>query len=233
MRIANILVDDIQAHKMYYNEEIVWRRQPYKVEVEALIATTQQMYIITDIILNNIDGMEFEIIGKVGPGGATTLFGVRNEVDPDSINMTNQFDILASSDGRYKFRIKANSNKREQVILTNIVNSPTDFKINYVNGVKEIIVDNQYIPPQLTEKAYPWKPFNIASPLALFGNNSNDVVVDNMAQPRQINYFKLALQGELVAEYIPVLDYDDVPCFYDKVKDTLVYSSGSDTFQYI
>lgn len=38
--------------------------------------------------------------------------------------------------------------------------------------------------------------------------------------------------GDLVRDYIPVLDWDDVPCMYDKVGRKLYYNAGTGTFTY-
>ena len=43
---------------------------------------------------------------------------------------------------------------------------------------------------------------------------------------------KLYDNGTLVRDYIPVLDWDDVPCLYDKVKRKLTYNAGTGTFTY-
>ena len=38
--------------------------------------------------------------------------------------------------------------------------------------------------------------------------------------------------GTLIRDYIPVLDWDDVPCLYDKVKRKLYYNAGTGSFAY-
>lgn len=38
--------------------------------------------------------------------------------------------------------------------------------------------------------------------------------------------------GTLVRDYIPVLDFDDVPCLYDKVKRERIYNAGTGVFAY-
>lgn len=43
---------------------------------------------------------------------------------------------------------------------------------------------------------------------------------------------KIYDNGVLVRDYIPVLDWNDVPCMYDKVTDELFYNQGTDEFLY-
>lgn len=38
--------------------------------------------------------------------------------------------------------------------------------------------------------------------------------------------------GTLVRDYIPVLDWDDTPCLYDKVKRKMYYNAGTGSFTY-
>lgn len=38
--------------------------------------------------------------------------------------------------------------------------------------------------------------------------------------------------GVLIRDYIPVLDWDDRPCMYDKVNDELFYNAGTGEFSY-
>lgn len=44
--------------------------------------------------------------------------------------------------------------------------------------------------------------------------------------------FKIYENDELVHNYIPVLDENNVPCLYDKVSNTYFYNQGSGTFLY-
>lgn len=48
----------------------------------------------------------------------------------------------------------------------------------------------------------------------------------------KIYYAKIWNKGELVREFIPVLDLDGVPCMYDKVSGEFFYNNGTGTFLY-
>lgn len=43
---------------------------------------------------------------------------------------------------------------------------------------------------------------------------------------------KLTEGNEIVADFIPVIDLDGVPCFYDKVSGEFKYNAGSGSFSY-
>jgi hypothetical protein len=44
--------------------------------------------------------------------------------------------------------------------------------------------------------------------------------------------FKIWDNGVLVRDFIPVLDFDNRPCMYDKVNDELYYNQGAEEFSY-
>jgi hypothetical protein len=48
----------------------------------------------------------------------------------------------------------------------------------------------------------------------------------------RLESFQIYDNGALVRDYIPVLDWENVPCLYDKVTRKLYYNAGSGTFTY-
>lgn len=48
----------------------------------------------------------------------------------------------------------------------------------------------------------------------------------------RLYYCKIYDNGTLIRDYIPVLDWDGVPCLYDKVKRKLYYNAGTGSFAY-
>ncbi len=45
-------------------------------------------------------------------------------------------------------------------------------------------------------------------------------------------YLQIIQNGKMVRDFIPVLDWNDRPCMYDKVTDELFYNSGTGEFKY-
>lgn len=71
--------------------------------------------------------------------------------------------------------------------------------------------------------------FDATVPLVLFGNNTNGTITYG-----KISFYSCKIWDNdvLVRDYIPVLDWEDVPCLYDKVNRKLYYNAGSGTFTY-
>ena len=48
----------------------------------------------------------------------------------------------------------------------------------------------------------------------------------------RMNSFKMWENGNIVRDFIPVLDFDDVPCMYDKISGQFFYNQGTGEFLY-
>lgn len=46
----------------------------------------------------------------------------------------------------------------------------------------------------------------------------------------KIYFFRMYKSGTLIRDFIPVLDYNNVPCMYDKVSGTFFYNAGTGNF---
>jgi len=54
---------------------------------------------------------------------------------------------------------------------------------------------------------------------------------NNTSYPNIVYYLKMwDTNGNLIREFIPVLDWNDRPCMYDKVSDNLFYNQGTGEF---
>ena len=67
----------------------------------------------------------------------------------------------------------------------------------------------------------------------LFGRHSA-YYVDKVNRPAnaKVYYCKIWKGGSLVRDFIPVLDWNYVPCMYDRVTEQLFYNAGTGTFSY-
>ena len=162
-----IMLGTTEIEKVYAGRDIVFARKPYKQEVEGLVANSPDAYLLTDIILNDISDMEFEITGKCEPN-ATMLFGVRNALNSDKPTM--MFGMLgASSTSSYSFRIQASATWMENSNLGQLDNEIHKFIIKS-NDVKELIRDGEKYPriPNGTYGFANWNNFSVNVPLCLF-----------------------------------------------------------------
>ena len=64
----------------------------------------------------------------------------------------------------------------------------------------------------------------------LFGVNHNNTF--NQYEGSRIYSCSIEVDGVLVRDFIPVLDWNNVPCMYDKVSEELFYNKGTGTFKY-
>lgn len=71
-------------------------------------------------------------------------------------------------------------------------------------------------------------------PICLFGrcNSASGVTETSNAVVGKIYYSKIWQNGVLVRDMIPVLDWNYVPCMYDKVSGELFYNQGTGNFSY-
>lgn len=72
--------------------------------------------------------------------------------------------------------------------------------------------------------------FTAPVPLTLFALNTNGSVSSYTSY--KIHCCKIWDGGVLVRDFIPVLDWNDRPCMYDKVTDELFYNQGTGEFLY-
>lgn len=74
--------------------------------------------------------------------------------------------------------------------------------------------------------------FTAPYPLVIFAvrNGSNE---PSFYSSMKLYYCKIYQGTELVRDFIPVIDTQDVPCLYDKISKQYFYNSGEGTFQYI
>ena len=68
--------------------------------------------------------------------------------------------------------------------------------------------------------------FTAQSTLVFFGHNGG------ASAGGKAYFYQIYDNGTLVRDYIPVLDWSDVPCFYEKVSTTLYYNAGTGSFTY-
>lgn len=207
-------------------ERIVWKKDAgfvsaYDREVEYLLARDTDTYIITDIKLKDLTRYDIEIKCWCGIG-STMPFGVR-DVAASSGNI-NQFSMIHSASGQYQIRVMSGA-------VGSVTSNNTDPHVfRWVGSERLMYIDgNRFSMSPVSLSAT--QSLDSKYGLALFGCNSGGFV-DNMGKARCIYYFKVWYDGELIADYIPVIDNHSVPCFYNNVTEKLVRCSGTGKFSY-
>lgn len=208
----------VSIKEVRYGNQLVWKKgsgftTPYDREVEYLIAKDTNTYIVTDIKFQDLTKYAFEIKGWCGLG-ATMLFGCRDNAGTGN---TNQVAMLHGANGNYQFRIMDGTSAFS--VTANDTNSHTF----YWTG-NSFIVDGKTYGLSSTSKNKAVQ-INTAETLALFGCNSGGFV-DNAGKDRCIYYFKVWYEDELIADYIPVIDNNGIPCMWDNITEKLIKCSG-------
>lgn len=213
--------------EVYYGEQLVWRKgkgfnTPYSREVEYLLAKDTDTYIVTGFKIKDLTKYDFEIKGWCGLG-ATMLFGSRDNATSGN---TNQVAMIHGANGNYQYRIMTGSSSVASITANNT--NPHIFKwvgnekTLYYDDAKYVINDTAKVNASKIDSQYE---------LALFGCNSGGFV-DNTGKDRCIYYFKIWYEDELIADYIPVIDNNGIPCFFDRVTEKLVRCSGNGKFEF-
>lgn len=64
----------------------------------------------------------------------------------------------------------------------------------------------------------------------IFARKASDGGVQS--RPSRFYNFRMERSGEIIRDFIPVLDWNDVPCMYDKVSGEMFYNAGTGEFLY-
>lgn len=217
-KIGKIHNGVVSIGAIYYGQQLVWKKgagftTPYNREVECLLAKDTDTYIVTDIKIKDLTKYKFEIRGWCGLG-ATMLFGVRDMAVTGNA-ATNTFAMLHSANGQYQLRVMTGSTAGSLTINNT---EPKTFIFDGAN--KTFTIEGVNVNLSSTSKAdMPKVDSNYG--LALFGCNSGGFV-DNAGKDRCIYYFKVWYEDELIADYIPVIDNNGIPCMWDKVTEKLI-----------
>lgn len=208
---------------LYYNQgtgEFNYKLKGYYCEVEYLESSGTQ-YIDTGINADSNMGFDITYALTTPNDQTTTRFGVIRQDDSGSTTVYLRHHMTLSS---------SQSNSRIQYMLpvytkelskdTNIHN----LKMDTVNSTFNYDGD---------VSSYNQAAFDCNLNYYLFGRN------DYLSGTFSVTYAKMKMykcqlyaSGELVRDFIPVLDWNMVPCLYDKVTGTKFYNEGTGEFNY-
>lgn len=205
-----IIIPEGEVSIIARGSEILWRKQKYKQEL-AYLESTGTQWIDTGIYPANITYLEMEgqytAINK-----RQTLMGCY-DVSYNTFaatNPTSAYDNFFSqwSTDNYGGSIKADLNKH--VFSFD--------KTSYIFSVD----------------GYPYslqgKRTDVNDTLYMFATHKGSTI-DRQASAK-VYYLKMYNGSELVRDFIPVLDMNNMPCMYDKVTDTFFYNKGTGAFNF-
>lgn len=168
----------------------------------------------------------FEINARVKSGGEPNYPAILGAVEQTStllfryIMMINH--IAVTTPNIYFEYGSGNSNSRTGVSTTNILN-------DYLFEGSNIYVEGPTSTKSMGVGSM--GSFSLNVPLNLFGIRDEDIEPHNkLSMIMQLFNCKLWKNNELVRDFIPVKDPNNVVCLYDKVSKEYFYNEGTGTF---
>ena len=218
--VRNIVIPEGEVFSIASGAEILWRKQKYKRELLYLESTGTQ-HIETDIPLTS--NSRFEIVAEITskPTTGSALFGARGS----SANNNNIGVAIGTGSLAIDFTNSAYSTFRAAYNVEDAVGQKLTFvgdktmRAFYDAGGNLLASNNTVCTDDITTKGF-W----------IF--TQNGVSSSWVKANAKVYSAKDWENTELVCDLIPVLDWDDIPCLYDKVTDELFYNQGTGEFLY-
>ena len=192
---------------------LVGKRLPYKKRVEYLESTGTQ-WIDTGIYVNNTlkTVIAFEIVDITRQGH---IFGGRTV---QSAGAGYGVFLSTSTTGiAFDYNSRLNSN----ILTTNFIRYEIvkDGATNTldINGVRSFTGNNTAAT------------FSLDTTLGIFWMHQKSGTFNSVVKCR-VFHFKIWNSGVLVRDLIPVIDWNDEPCMYDRVSGKCFYNQGTGSF---
>lgn len=199
----NIVIPEGEVSVIARGEDVLWRKQIYKRELLYLESTKTQ-WIDTGVVLTST--MDYEFTGSVSDNTVTGWIAGA----PTWIGIHKKAGTVAIT--------QASTGNTYNAVEVNEV-----FKIGlfgnkaYFNGIETSTLKRNDTHQNYT--------------LFLFAyHHTNDTGSINSAC--RMYSFRIWDGGDLVRDFIPVLDWNDRPCMYDSVTNELFYNLGKQEFLY-
>ena len=213
--VKNIVIPEGEVAVIARGDEVLWQKQTKKYKTElAYLESTGTQWI--DTLVKAGSFMPSVKIKFRSTHYNVGYFGVHN------------------NGSRQLYISKANA---ETVRTLDYGRTTTDITVLSGTEWNEVFVDRQN--KQLTADGntvplngtFYWAEANPTN-LALFGVKKysvGDVICSKVA----VSYCQMFdNELNLIADFIPVLDWDNVPCMYDRVTEQFFYNQGTGTFLY-
>ena len=220
----SIVIPEGEVSIITRGAEILWQKYatPYKTEL-AYLESTGTQYIDTEYVMTG-DNLSFEgqMMWTKQNGAANFFFGYRS-VNSASVagDMRAFFIYGANPVGRLAIRYGKNG---DNSIAT--INQNTKYKLSF-DGAELKIDDLTCVKLSGAYNQAQYKS------MWLFSCNATGYYsADITPFVGRIYSFKMLQGTALIRDFIPVLDWDDRPCMYDKVTDELFYNAGTGEFLY-
>ncbi len=217
-KVQSITIPEGSVAMIARGSEILWQSNRKYKRVLAYLMSTGTQYINTGIIPSRQHATRCDLIGEFSNAASATGFGARNgEANTYLFISTsaNQFRIDYGRSVALRFVSWTPSKKTQanRVVINGVNKTAT---IYYSDGTSE---SHSYSTSNTC---------TITQPILMFAYNNAGTPVK--ATNMKISACKMYNGNTLVRDFIPVLDWDDVACMYDKVSDRFFYNAGTGEF---
>lgn len=218
--VKNVTIPEGVVQSITVGGKTLWQKQkklPYKLEL-AYLESTGTQYIDTGIFPTDSYGYEIELeqisysgeqcpIGCMNPGNrfVGTYFGNRTTATTTTIS---------KGWGSLVVMFTTKSWGANQRIVS---------RCNFRNDRKMVFNGNEV--SDLTDYKISG---TISNSVHLFNRNYSSKAIFK----GRLYYAKISENNTIVHDFIPVLDWNDCPCMYDKVSGELLYNQGTGEFLY-
>lgn len=218
--VRSIVIPEGEVSVITRGGEILWQKEtkPYKTELEYLESTGTQ-WIDTGVeIASFVPSIKIKFKSAVYSTAAYSGYYV------GAMNGGSRGIGIKKSAADTVYVRDYNNN-----VSTAEVNSAEEWNEVFVNRVDGTLTADGTTVKLTSFDWYRANPVNFA----IFGTRSSkdgsirSIVKMSVAR---CQFFDTSMN--LIRDFIPVLDWDDVPCMYDKVTDTLFYNQGTGEFLY-
>lgn len=217
--IKSLYIPKGEVVKIMRGSELLWEKMTKKYQKElAYIESTGTQWINTEHVPNNRTSVEMVVSGITAnsftTSSGTWFVGARTGY----LNKAYGFYYNPQQQQfYYAFGNVMPSNKYDSSALYNVQKTiKLDSSGLYVDGTKVVSQSAQN--------------FTAPVPLSLFGLNNNGGTISLTSF--KLYSFKIWQDGDLVRDFIPVLDMDNVACLYDKISEQKFYNLGTGAFKY-
>lgn len=230
-RLSSLKFEDKDIEKVYFEDKIVYRKNnKIYTPVTAIVASTTDQWVDTGLGKDWwTDKIEFETKAMFSEHSAAVL-GQR------AAEKILHYDLILSQDLTLQLRNRNDSGKNT-IITSNKLNYNEPIIVSY-HSDSELFVNNIKATPSSDWISINNRIFMLQDSFHLFRINQfmgqtagSGGFNDNGT--RTIYYIKMWYDGKLKMNYIPVLDENGVPCFFDKVSQNFFYSAGPQPLEYI
>lgn len=212
--VKSIFIPEGEVVVIACGEEVLWQKRKYKTEL-AYIESTGTQYIDTGLRLNQNSKLELEM-SHFDASIQRMVFGSRSSATK------NNFSVVFGPVGGIMSIVTDFDDYRNNR-LAYAISGGELFKISIS---KEKLKIND-----LEQAVSTYQAFTTPGTAYLFNGNGT-YPAGYLPAVMRLYYCKVYNSNKLARDFIPVLDWDDVPCMYDRVTDTLFYNQGTGEFLY-